>query len=34
MPPVVGVPVIAAVEAFNDIPGGRLPVRTEKAGAG
>jgi len=34
VPIVAGVPVMAAVEAFNDIPGGRLPERMEKVGAG
>ena len=34
VPIVVGVPVMAAVDAFNDNPGGRLPVRMEKVGAG
>jgi len=34
VPTAVGVPVMAAVEAFNDIPGGRLPERMEKLGAG
>jgi len=33
-PTVVGLPVIAAVDAFNDNPGGRLPVRIENVGAG
>jgi len=31
---VVGLPVIAAVEAFRLSPGGRLPLTTEKLGAG
>jgi hypothetical protein len=34
VPIVVGVPVMAAVDAFNDNPGGRLPVRIENVGAG
>ena len=33
-PAVVGLPVIAAVEAFRLSPGGRLPLTTEKLGAG
>ena len=34
VPTVVGLPVMAAVEAFSDNPGGKLPVRMEKVGAG
>ena len=34
VPTAVGVPVMAAVEAFKDSPGGRLPFRMEKVGAG
>lgn len=34
VPVVVGVPVMAAVVAFNNNPGGRLPDTMEKVGAG